>query len=242
MMMLPVRYTTVREQLIWLFNIINHRSYKVWIAPRVMMSMEQLRDRPEYHKEGFVNDTNFYGETQLRGMKIPQLLPLMENMTSMKDIGFAKPNTTVVEIYESIQSYISLWCEISRTAPEFSIPPRSELRLLEQLAYLVFPIYKQVKPFARNSAHRELFKEDPELNKRGLAGLGALFAMNRLGTGGYEEISWVSHLDDLESSWSADAHAALMPTGMGSGTYSNFDSLAAMDQQQDQPQWLFAGD
>lgn len=246
MSMLHSRYTAVRSRILELHNILEHRVFGVWVAPKTLMSTDQLRDRYEIKQEGYANDTGFYNDPQLRQMKIPQILAIMENMSpSMNDLGFNNANVTVTQIYESIQEYIGLWCEIIRNAPEFGSPPRGELKALENLAYMVFPMYKKIKPFQRNSEQRELFKGDADLNARGLAGLAALFSMQRMGTEGSYEISFISHLDDLDSQGTGDFMAANQVTSMGQNFYPpvsiSSDSLSRIDAPAGPDDWIFRG-
>lgn len=240
-MMLHSRYTAVRARILELHNTLEHRVFQVWVAPKTLMTTEQLRGRYEVKQEGYANDTNFYGDPQLRQMKIPQILAIMENMSpSMKDLGFQNANVAVTTIYESIQEYIGLWCELIRNAPEFGSPPRAELKALENLAYMVFPMYKRIKPFQRNAEQRELFKGDADLNSRGLAGLAALFSMQRMGTEGSYEISFISHLDDLDSQGTGDFMAANQVTSMGQNFYPS-DSLSRIDTPSGPDDWIFRG-
>lgn len=237
------RYSYVRERIFELYNIIAHRSFPVWIAPRSMMSLEQLRDRHEYTQEGFANDVDFYNTQQLRHMKIPQIVDLLEHITSPNDIGFTNANKVVVEIYETIQEYIRLWCEIITSNMGFQSPPRTELRALESLAYLIFPVYKAVKQFTINQNNRERFRNDTALEQRGLAGFGVLFAMGSMGTPTEpNEYSFVSYLDDLESATSTDFIVdgpSTGPTFLG-GT-SLVDTIAKLDRDDSDNNWIFKG-
>lgn len=239
------RYSYVRERLIFLFNILNNRVYPVWIAPRTMMSLDQLRDREEYRQDGFANDTEFYNTQQLRQMRVPQVLDILENVTSTTDLGFGNANKSVVEIYESIQEYIRLWCEIINTNVGFSTPPREELRLLESLAYLIFPTYKAIKPFITYQNNHERFKGDNDLNKKGLAGFAMLFSTPGIqGPKDQMDYSFVSYLDELDG-------------GMGSGNFvpmesintgptfltgsSLADSISKLDRDDSENSWIFKG-
>ena len=237
------RYCYVRERIFELYNIIANRAYPVWIAPRNMMSLEQLRDRSEYTQDGFANDVDFYNTQQLRQMKIPQMVDLLEHITTPSDIGFSNANKVVVEIYESIQEYIRLWCEIITSNMGLSSPPRTELRALESLAYLIFPVYKSVKPFTINQNNREKFKNDTALEKRGLAGFGVLFAMGGMnGPTEPNEYSFVSYLDDLDNV-SADFTMSEAPSTGPSflGGSSLADTIANLDRDDSNNNWIFRG-
>lgn len=246
--MLDARYEVVRARLIELYNILSFQTYPVWIAPETLMTTEQLRGRYEQRNEGFANDVNYFTEPQLRELRIPKLMGMLENIDSHEKLGFSNANRVVVEIYESIQEYLSLWCEIIRTNC-WRYPPMEELRKLENIAYLIYPKYKVIKPFKVNQEIREKYRDDAMHNAQGLMGMGALFMMHRMGTGkGEEDYSFVSHLDDLNSApeflpstnyqqnqapgWFNHAPASTSPMG---------DSLLSPEVKGGNPDWLFDG-
>ena len=245
--MLPTRYTTVREKILTLFNILNNRQFPVWIAPKTLMSTEQLRERYELSQPGFANDHGYYGDPQLRKMKIPQLLDIMDNVTSHEDLGFNKAVDVVTEIYESIQEYIALWCELMRAQAVRDYPPREELRKLESLAFLIFPLYKRIKPFKVNEAIRQAGKQDSKLMGQGLATMGMLFQIARMGSGpGETEISFISHIDTLEAAEINDYNIEHGPVNMGNfyptAMTPMSDSLMSLDTLPDNNDWIFKAD
>lgn len=197
-MMMHSRYEFVRNRLIELYNIVQHRTYKIWIAPEKLMSLDQLRSRPTYTQEGFANDGDFYSEKRMWTYRIPQMLNLLGNIQNVHDFDFDKPSKTIVEIYESIIEYVSLWCEIYKNAPEFKTPPYQELRRLENFAYILFSEYKRIKPFVKREGNKKLYQNDSTLESKGLAGLHALFTRISMHSGqGDGEISFYSHLDEI---------------------------------------------
>lgn len=223
------RYDLVRDRLLYLFNILNNRTYGVWITPNNMMSIDEIRNREITVFEDSGVDEDFYSTTQLRQFKIRQLLPFLPNFNGHEEIGFNNPASTVVEIYESIQEYICLWTEVMRNAPEFSNPPISELRNLENLAYLIFPIYKQVKPMRDRLKNEEVAEADKLLNREGLAGLSVLFSSNSaLGMVKQEELSFISYLDRYENK------------DVTSNITNPFPELEAKEEYSSN--WLFDGD
>lgn len=242
-MMSHSRYTQVRERILELYQIIAFRAYPVWIAPRSMMSLDDLRNRHEYTQDGFANDSDFYNTQQLRSMKIPQIVDLLEHITSPNELGFNNANKVVVEIYESIQEYIRLWCEIMMSNLGFSSPPRKELRALESLAYLIFPTYKAVKHFTVNQRKREQFRNDSALEKRGLAGFAVLFAMNSLGVkDNPDEYSFVSYLDNMDSTITEYTMVSSPSTGPSFlGGVSLADSIAKISNDDSENTWVFKG-
>jgi hypothetical protein len=245
MKMLYPRYGAVRTRLIELYSILNHRVYGVWVAPKSLMTIDDLRGRYHNNQAGFANDHNYYDEPQMRQMKIPQMLGFLPNILSPDELGFQKANETVPNIYESIQEYLKLWCEMIRTVPEFKSPPREELRQLENLAYMLFPSYMKIKPFVTNQAIREAGKDRREHEGMGLASLGMLFTMTpMLNKGIGQEISFVSHLDELDghenTAYMVD-HQAPAP-GNFFPTRISVDSLSRVEVQQDTNDWIFRGD
>ena len=132
-----------------------------------------------------------------------------------------------------------------RTVPEFKSPPREELRQLENLAYMLFPSYMKIKPFVVNQAIRDAGKDDRRQEGMGLASLGMLFTMTpMLNKGVGQEISFVSHLDELDShentAYMVD-HQAPAP-GNFFPTRVSVDSLSRVEVQQDTNDWIFRGD
>lgn len=236
-MMTESRYNALRLRVFHLFNILNNRQYELWITPATMMTTEQLRDRYERREEGFANDTTYYSDHQARRMKIPQIISMLPNCTSSNDLGFRNANDAVVEIYESIQEYISLWCELRVNAPEFPTPPDEELRYLESLAYYIFPMYKKIKPFKMNDEIRRQLIQDQALNRKGLTGLGMLFGYSAK----VEEISFISHLDSLSTN-NLMSVESFMDDRQVASTIRASDSLGMIETvNHDDSDWLFRG-
>ena len=199
-MSLPLsRYNTIRERLIFLHNILQNRTYVVYATPKMLMSLDQLRDRTEYSQENVVGDSTYYDEYQERKLTIPKIIEILPNLISEKELGFRKPNTVVVEIYESIQEYLRLWVELNNAAPEFKLPPIDELRNLELMAYTIFNEYKRIKHHLNNRHRYEKQTDSDETMRANLLGLGRLLGMAAIGKGEGDEISFISYLDDLYS-------------------------------------------
>jgi len=199
-MLMPLeRYGEVRARLIELYDICFLKLFDVWIAPEKLMSLDQIRSRPSYHKEGYSNDTDFYTTRQKRRYKIPQIFDLLTNIESVHDFNFEKPTKTIVEVYDAIQEFIGLWCEIARNAPECKRPEFSELRKLENLAFILFTEYKRIKPFKNRESNKKMLEQETELNGKGLAGFAALFLGDSvINTHRIGDLSFFSHLDAFE--------------------------------------------
>lgn len=236
-MMTESRYNTLRSRVLKLFNILNNRQYEVWVTPTTMMDLDQLRGRYERREEGFANDTTFYSDHQVRRMKIPNIIDLLPNCTSANDLGFRNANDAVVEIYESIQEYISLWCELRSNAPEFPTPSNEELRYLETLAYYLFPMYKKIKPFKMTADINRQLAQDEALNRKGLLGMGMLFGYNKQ----MDDISFISHLDAAEAQDFMSAEQ-FVPERQILPVMSSNESLGMLElNTQDNTEWLFRG-
>jgi hypothetical protein len=242
------RYEFVRERLIFLYNILQNRTYRIWIAPEKLMTLDQLRNRPTYTQEGFANDTNFYSEKQMRVYRIPQLLDLLGNIQDVYDFGFEKPSKSIVEIYDSIIEYIALWCEIIKNVPEFKSPSFTELRELENFAYLLFNEYKKIKPFVKREANNKQYELDSQLEDRGLAGFRALFGMTSMHARSRDEgISFYSHLDEIAPQHAVHSTQSYMPSPFDpfAPTYTQSplqrqDTLFAHEMAHaSDPNWIF---
>lgn len=245
MKMLYPRYGAVRTRLIELHSTLNHNVFGIWVAPKSLMTIDDLRGRYHNNQAGFANDHNYYDEPQLRQMKVPQILAFLPNIINPNELGFNKANETIPTIYESIQEYLQLWCEMIRTVPEFKSPPREELRSLENLAYMLFPMYAKIKPFVINQAIRDAGQTTKQQEGMGLASLGMLFTMTpMLNKGIGQEISFISHLDELEghenSAYSIE-HQTPAP-GNFFPTRISTDSLSRVEVTQDNNDWIFKGD
>lgn len=205
------RYNVIRERIFFLYNILNNRLYKVMVTPTMMMSIDEMRDRPQYYQEDFVNDTTYYEDYQERDLTIPKIIDILPNMVSERQLGFRDANSAVIEIYESIQEYIQLWCELVNKAPEFNMPPLDELRNLELLAYTIFDDYKSIKGYIDTKHLYAKVKDEEEANKRNLAGLRFLLSLTSMNSGKEPEdgIVFISHLDDFQGAGYHQASSTL---------------------------------
>jgi hypothetical protein len=231
------RYNQIRERIFFLYNIINNRAFPMWIAPKTLMDIEQLRERYESKQEGYANDAGYFDNHQIRKMTCPQIIDILPNLTGADDLGFNNANKVVPEIYESIQEYLMLWCEITTNAPEFPTPPMQELRWLESLAWYLFPMYRRIKPFVLDDDVEKAMTTEKALNKSGLTGLSMLFSFSKQ----KGEISFVSHLDGLQDKSdfvSVDEFMAERPTMTPSAV---MDSLSQLESAPSHSEWIFKG-
>lgn len=235
------RYNSIRERILFLYNILNNRLYTVCVTPTMLMSIDDLRDRPEYSQDDFLNDTGYYEEYQERTFTIPRIIDILPNMVSEKQLGFRNANHAVTEIYESIQEYLQLWCELYNKAPEFPLPPMDELRNLELLAYTLFSDYKAIKGYTNNKHLYRSVKDEQEANRRGLMGLMGLMGLNAIGKGdGDDGISFVSHLDSIQQTNYGSIDVPLSDNPIITRK-AVVDSLSTPDSVHNLGEWVFKG-
>lgn len=200
------RYTKIREELIESYRKIRYRAYDVWIAPKSLMSVNELRDRGEFAFEGTDGDPDYYTRQEKRQMTMWKMIQNLSNFETFEDISFQRPNTDIVDIYETIQTYILNWCTIIRNVPEYGNINLAELKTLENLAYVLFDRYQKIKPFVVGFKQRQENKlnadRSPEL-KEGLVGLALLLGrqslLNPQSKFRTEDDGFISHVDELKT-------------------------------------------
>lgn len=200
------RYTQLREELIEGYKKIRYQPYEVWIAPKSLMSVEEVRERSNFQFEGTEGDPGYYERVEKRPLTMWKIIQNLNNFESFNDISFQRPNTDIVDIYETIQTYILNWCTIVRHVPEYGRISLHELKTLENLAYVLFDRYRQIKPFVVGFKQRQEDKINATRTteeREGLLGLtmllsrGAMFnAQAKYRT---EDDSFVSHVDQLKA-------------------------------------------
>lgn len=238
------RFNEIRARLIVLYNILNNRLYGIHLTPAMMMSIDEIRDREYYRQEDFANDEGYYEDYQVRHLTIPSILEILPNVHDVSSLGWADSNNAIVEIYETIQENIALWCEIRNSAPEFVTPSTDELRTLEMLARQLFPRYKKIRPYLDQEKYRLLDQDIKKGERYGLLTLASLFGIPSISSPDMESLSFVSHLDDLEApSYGSGILNGGVPStpGMFSAPVVT-DSIAAPEVTLDDPnEWLFKG-
>ena len=220
--MLIGRYNYIRSRLLDLYELVQHRTYAVWIQPTMFMDLDELRDRPTYHREDHVGDTHYYETPQARSMTVAQLTEIMPNMTKETDIGWRSPNTVIPLLYEGIQEYIMLWCEIILQVPEVPYPSLDELKTLENFAFLLFKPYQQIRPYLDLLEQNNNNGINRDLAKSGLASLMGLFKQESIGFKRTADgISFVSYIDQLKTSASWGGQPASLPVSTSDSLMSS---------------------
>lgn len=211
------RYNQIREEIFRLYNILNNRLYPVRVTPVMMMTVEELRNRETFTRDDVIGDPTVYEEYSEIQMECHRIIEILPNLVRERDLGFAKPNDHIVEIFESAQNYLRLWVELVTNATEFRPPPLDELRAIEALAYCLYPEYKKIKQYlqVRDSY---LSKEDKAKEvEDGFMSLAALFGMMSPGLATKDPLDFVSHLEGLG-----------IDTGRSTVTQEDFETLQSL--------------
>jgi hypothetical protein len=225
------RYNQIREEIFRLYNILNNRLYPVRVTPVMMMTVDQLRNRETFTRDDAIGDPNLYEDYQEIQMECHRIIKILPNLVKERDLGFAKPNDHIVEIFESAQNYLRLWVELVTNATEFRPPPLDELRDIEALAYCLYPEYKKIKQYllVRDSY---LTKEDQAKEvEDGFMSLAALFGMMSPGMATKDPLDFISHLEGLG-----------IDTGRSTVTQEDFDVLQSLGPVTSVNDGLFAAE
>lgn len=223
------RYHHLREEIFRLYNILNNRLYPVRVTPVMMMTVEELRNRETFTRDDAIGDYTRYEDYQEIQMECWRIIEILPNLVKERDLGFAKPNDHIVEIFEAAQSYLRYWVEIVTNATEFRPPPLDELRDIEALAYCLYPEYKKIKQYllVRDSY---LSKEDQAKHvEDGFMSLAALFGMMSGDNDKKDSLDFVSHLEGLG-----------IDTGRSTVTQEDFSVLQSIVPVQSTSNGLFA--
>lgn len=235
------RYAFIREEIFRLYNILNNRLYPVRVTPVMMMTVEQLRNRENFTRDDSIADPTRYEDYQEIQMECWRMIEILPNLVKERDLGFAKPNDHIVEIFESAQSYLRYWVELVTNATEFRPPPLDELRDIEALAYCLYPEYKKIKQYllVRDSY---LSKEDQAKQvEDGFMSLAALFGMMAPDMAQKDPLDFISHLEGLgidtgRSTVSQEDFSVLQNLGP---VNSVNDGLFSPEAPSELPSWTF---
>jgi len=235
------RYLHIREEIFRLYNILNNRLYPVRVTPVMMMTVEELRNRETFTRDDSIGDYTRYEDYQEIQMECWRIIDILPNLVKERDLGFARPNDHIVEIFESAQNYLRYWVELVTNATEFRPPPLDELRDIEALAYCLYPEYKKIKQYllVRDSY---LSKEDQAKQvEDGFLSLAALFGMMSSDQAKKDNLDFISHLEGLgidtgRSTVTEEDFSALHSINQ-SATVS--DGLFAPEQVSELPSWTF---
>lgn len=200
------RYTKLREELIEGYTKIRYRPYEVWIAPKSLMSLDEIRERSNFSFEGTEGDPDYFEREEKRTMTMLKMIQNLNNFESFNAINFQRPNTDIIDIYETIQRYILNWCTIIRQVPEYGKIHLTELKRLENLAYVLFDRYRVIKPFVVGYKQRQedkLLTTRSEAEREGMVGLALLLGRESLFNSQSrfrkDDDSFISHVDQLKT-------------------------------------------
>lgn len=192
------RYNAIREELITLHNILNNRLYPVRLTPSMMMTVEELRNRETLMNDGMISAGDHYEDYMEVQMECHRIIGILPNLVRERDLGFARPNDHIVEIFESAQQYLRLWVELASNTGEFRIPPLDELRDIESLAYTLYPEYKKIKQYFQLKGFYDRKEDKNREAQDGFLSLAALFGIQS-GVDGHRDnsVDFISHLEGL---------------------------------------------
>lgn len=176
-MISPERYNAIRSQLIVLYQVLTKRTYPVWVYPTQMMTTEQIRNRDVYRSDDTIPDHGYYDTPQQRMLKITDMIKLLENVTDEQPLKINNPKINVIQIYETIQEYGSLWYELYLTNSNFGNINPEEIRYIETLALYLYEDYRQIKSYQINAGYRKQHKTQHE----GMSGLMGLLQISSRG-------------------------------------------------------------
>lgn len=235
------RYSFIREEIFRLYNILNNRLYPVRVTPVMMMTVEELRNRETFTRDDAIGDYTRYEDYQEIQMECWRIIDILPNLVKERDLGFAKPNDHIVEIFESAQNYLRYWVELVTNATEFRPPPLDELRDIEALAYCLYPEYKKIKQYLLVRDSYASKEEQAKQVEDGFMSLAALFGMMSPGLAAKDPLDFISHLEGLgidtgRSTVSDEDFSVLQNITQSS---SVTDGLFAPEVQSELPNWTF---
>lgn len=212
------RYNFIREEIFRLYNILNNRLYPVRVTPVMMMTVEELRNRETFTRDDAIGDPYVYEDYQEIQMECHRIVKILPNLVKERDLGFAKPNDHIVEIFESAQSYLRLWVELVTNATEFRPPPLDELRDIESLAYCLYPEYKKIKQYLLVRDSYLSKEEQAKEVEDGFMSLAALFGMTPHDMAKKDNLDFISYLEGLG-----------IDTGRSTIVQEDFSALSALN-------------
>ncbi len=188
------RYQHIRSRLIDLHAQLSLQPYQIYLPRQFLYTLDELDEIERVSFDGGNYDKGELTRPQLHQFTVADLIDIIPNLDKPGRMGYKTPNRDSIIIYESVQEYISLWCEIISQCPEYSHPPLEELYGLEGVAKWAYYTYADAKAYVTYKEEKNQMAQtyrDPIVNV-----LMALSTGGKLGNGQQEE-SFISHLDLL---------------------------------------------
>lgn len=199
------RYRALREELIQLYNVLTYQYFYMFFPRSALLSLEEL-ENTEYRNTTGTYDRTALSRPELQKVTIETLIDVIPNVQDFKMIGYRNPKDAIT-IYESVQRYLTLWCDVITELPEFAVPPIKKLYQLESVAEWAFTQYK-IEILMREEAEGKVGDIDSTFPLISL--LGGLTTSLNYKKG---DLSFVSHLDSR------------LPSGFQSFKPNNLDTL-----------------
>lgn len=174
------RYHSIRERLITLHSIITKRTYPVWVFPSHQMTLDQIRNRETYQSDNTIADSDYYNRPVSRQLKIPAIIELLKNVTDEQPLKLNQPNKNVIQVFEVIQEYNSLWYELYLTNSNYGSINPAEIEYLERLSFYLYEDYRKIRMYLDNQKHRDAAATNPTAASD-LSGLMGLLSIDGRG-------------------------------------------------------------
>lgn len=187
-------YLNNRKKLIQLYKVIQFTGFDLIVAKQFRMTIEELEGREHISFNGSVPDTGLYNRAVLTNLTIPMMVDIIPNLPTPGHMGYRNPARDSIIIYESIQEYLNIWCNVIRDCAEFAHPTIQELYELElvaQWAYNAYQEYYYQKAIKENKDFLSLNHPEP------IHGILRLLLQHGTTEKPKEELSFVSKVDQL---------------------------------------------
>lgn len=246
--MIDERHDAISKRIHELYKLLTKKQYQIYIAPQFLINtLEDLESRSITSFEGSDTDVSFYEEPQLRTSTVEGMLKFLPNLYDVTDLGFRSANTDLVEVYENCLEYVRLWIELVTARPFQLIPPLNELRMLENLAFFLYPNYRRIINYLKYKKTNLAVKQQGELDSRGLLGLSGIFSLSGIeGPKGKVEEGFYSYVDHYEASLNTTTQSTSpidASKGLTGGLVSLLDTPPSLStpKGKEDASWIFGG-
>lgn len=178
------RFKYVRERLVALYKQMTEYTYSVIAPPESFLTFKELKKVSENPP---IRGMDILGRNIERHMTITKMAVAIAIKGDDCRLAFSRPSQDLIEIYEGIQEYISLWLEVKRNLGWLSAASLEELETLEAVAKYIFSPYTEYKAREQVNAFGKTSTGEFTLND-------ALLGVWIYGSAGAEDISFISHI------------------------------------------------
>lgn len=151
------QYQQIRKELIEQHAILTTREYRVSFPRQYLMSIDELEGKEKVYMTT-VTDHSAHLRPTLMTVTIERVIDILKRLPDPRILAY-KNGKDAIEIYETVQGYLSNWVEIILHAPEFSHPTIQELYDLEKVAIWAFPQFQHEKRMKQFRDERDFSKQ-----------------------------------------------------------------------------------